>query len=65
MSRPAVSSLCRCRQRTGSLAKAITEQYGSLDALKAKVNAAGLGIYGSGWVWLVRPAERALLCVLY
>jgi len=36
----------------GSLAKAIDAHWGSLDKLTAKMNAAGAGVQGSGWVWL-------------
>ncbi|MGC4107723.1 MAG: superoxide dismutase [Thermomicrobiales bacterium] len=38
---------------SGALAEAITSTFGSLDELKAKVNAAGAGRFGSGWAWLV------------
>ncbi|HEX8462527.1 MAG TPA: superoxide dismutase [Segetibacter sp.] len=38
---------------TGALAEAITTTFGSLDALKEKVNAAGTTRFGSGWAWLV------------
>lgn len=34
------------------LEKAINETFGSLDALKEKVNAAGASRFGSGWAWL-------------
>jgi Fe-Mn family superoxide dismutase len=37
----------------GSLADAITAAFGSFDALKEKVEAAGLARFGSGWAWLV------------
>lgn len=38
---------------TGKLAEAITTTFGSLDNLKEEINKAGLGQFGSGWVWLV------------
>jgi Fe-Mn family superoxide dismutase len=38
---------------TGDLAAAIDAEFGSLDALKEKVNAAGAARFGSGWAWLV------------
>ncbi|HWK80916.1 MAG TPA: superoxide dismutase [Thermomicrobiales bacterium] len=38
---------------SGALAEAITATFGSVDALKEKVNAAGAGRFGSGWAWLV------------
>jgi superoxide dismutase, Fe-Mn family len=37
----------------GSLAEAITATFGSVDELKAKMTAAGVGRFGSGWAWLV------------
>ena len=40
-------------QPTGELAKAIDETYGSLDALKEKMNIAGTTRFGSGWAWLL------------
>ena len=38
---------------TGALADAINSSFGSLDALKEKVNAAGTTRFGSGWAWLI------------
>ena len=37
----------------GSLADAINASFGSADELKAKITAAGVGRFGSGWAWLV------------
>src|SRR4051812_38327828 len=37
----------------GKLAEAINTTFGSLDALKEKVNAAGTTRFGSGWAWLI------------
>ena len=37
---------------TGNLEKAINETFGSLDALKEKMNTAGTTRFGSGWAWL-------------
>jgi superoxide dismutase, Fe-Mn family len=37
---------------SGALAEAITSTFGSLDELKAKINAAGAARFGSGWAWL-------------
>ena len=38
---------------SGSLGDAINSTFGSLDALKAAVNDAGVKRFGSGWTWLV------------
>ena len=38
---------------SGSLAEAINSTFGSFDALKEKVNAAGTTRFGSGWAWLI------------
>jgi Fe-Mn family superoxide dismutase len=40
-------------QPSGKLADAISQTFGSLDALKEKVNAAGATRFGSGWAWLI------------
>lgn len=37
---------------SASLEKAINDTFGSLDALKEKINAAGAARFGSGWSWL-------------
>jgi Fe-Mn family superoxide dismutase len=38
---------------SGPLAQAIISAFGSFDALKEKLEAAGVGRFGSGWAWLV------------
>lgn len=37
---------------SGALAKQIEKDFGSLEALKDKISAAGAGQFGSGWAWL-------------
>jgi Fe-Mn family superoxide dismutase len=44
----------------GELRDAVTSKWGSLDALKEQFNTAGLGQFGSGWVWLVATGEGSL-----
>ena len=38
---------------TGALADAINSAFGTFDDFKAKFEAAGVGRFGSGWVWLL------------
>ncbi|HEY0733045.1 MAG TPA: Fe-Mn family superoxide dismutase, partial [Chitinophagaceae bacterium] len=38
---------------SGKIADAIKQTFGSLDGLKEKMNAAGVGRFGSGWAWLI------------
>jgi Fe-Mn family superoxide dismutase len=40
-------------QPTGAVAQAITDAFGSFDAMKEAVNKAGAGRFGSGWAWVV------------
>ena len=47
-------------QPSTKLAKAITESFGSLDALKEKLSKAGADRFGSGWAWLVVTADKKL-----
>lgn len=43
---------------TGAIANAINGTFGSFDTFKEKVNAAGVGRFGSGWAWLVQSAGK-------
>src|SRR5437588_785423 len=40
-------------QPTGRVADAINQTFGSFDAFKEKLNAAGTTRFGSGWAWLI------------
>ena len=42
------------------LAKQIAKQWGTLDAFKAEFEAKGVGLFGSGWVWLQADADGTL-----
>ncbi len=45
---------------TGNLAAQIEKQWGTLDAFKADFEAKGVGLFGSGWVWLQSDANNEL-----
>jgi superoxide dismutase, Fe-Mn family len=47
---------------TGPLAEAITSAFGSFDALKEKIEAAGMARFGSGWAWLVVHGGKLEVC---
>lgn len=47
---------------TGDLATAINESFGSLDALKEKMNTAGATRFGSGWAWLIVKDGKLDVC---
>jgi Fe-Mn family superoxide dismutase len=42
---------------SGALAEAIDAAFGSFDDFKAKLRAAGVGQFGSGWAWLVKDGS--------
>lgn len=48
---------------TGALAQAIDKNWGSLDEMKEKFNAALAGIQGSGWAWLVQDKSTSALSI--
>src|SRR5687767_11243347 len=45
---------------SGDLAKAIDLAFGSFDEFKTKFEAAGVGRFGSGWVWLIIKKDGKL-----
>jgi Fe-Mn family superoxide dismutase len=51
------------RPPSGSLEEAINAQYGDLDGLVAKFNAAAAGVQGSGWAWLAWSPEAQGLAI--
>src|SRR6201985_1165368 len=46
----------------GKLAEAITAAFGSVDAFKEKLQAAGASRFGSGWAWLVVNNGKLEIC---
>jgi len=42
----------------GNLAQAINGTFGGFDQLKEKINAAGVGRFGSGWAWLLKSGNN-------
>ena len=46
---------------TGTLAAQIEKQWGSIDAFKAEFVAKGVGLFGSGWVWLSAAEDGSLV----
>lgn len=47
------------------LGKQIVKQWGSVDAFKAEFEAKGVGLFGSGWVWLQADASGELSIAQY
>ena len=45
----------------GTLAAQIEKQWGSVDAFKDEFVAKGVGLFGSGWVWLSAQADGTLV----
>ena len=49
------------REPGGELRKAIDRDFGSFEKFKEDFVAAGVGLFGSGWVWLSRDEKGKLL----
>lgn len=49
------------REPGGDLRKAIDRDFGSFDKFKEAFVDAGIGLFGSGWVWLCRDDDGKLL----
>lgn len=47
----------------GALLKAIDESFGSFEQLKAQMEKAAVGLFGSGWVWLAEDKSGRLAIV--
>ena len=45
---------------TGKLAEAINKTWGSFEDFQKEFNAAGVGLFGSGWVWLAKDKDGKL-----
>ena len=45
----------------GALVAQIEKQWGSFEAFKAEFEAKGVGLFGSGWVWLSADADGSLV----
>ena len=48
---------------SGELLEAINRDFGSFDELKAQMNRAAVGLFGSGWVWLAEDPSGRLAIV--
>ena len=51
------------KEPSGKLREQIDKQYGSLDEFKKQFEEAGVGIFGSGWVWLASDADGKLFII--
>ena len=51
------------KEPSGKLREQIESQFGSLDEFKKQFEEAGVGIFGSGWVWLARDNDGKLYII--
>lgn len=51
------------KEPAGALLEAINRSFGSFDELKAQMNKAAAGLFGSGWVWLAEDKSGRLAIV--
>ena len=51
------------RVPTGALADAVVRTFGSVDALRERMNREAVGLFGSGWVWLAADRQCGLVIV--
>ncbi len=51
------------RVPTGVLADAVVRTFGSVDALRERMNREAVGLFGSGWVWLAADRQGGLVIV--
>lgn len=49
-----------CRIPVGRIESAINKQYGDFESFKRQFVEKGIGIFGSGWIWLARDFEGKL-----
>ena len=50
-----------CPAPTGHLKAQIEKQWGTFEAFKAEFEAKGVGLFGSGWVWLAAQEDGTLV----
>lgn len=51
------------RVPTRALADAVVRTFGSVDALRERMNREAVGLFGSGWVWLAADRQGGLVIV--
>ncbi len=55
----------KATEPAGKIKAQIEKQWGSIEAFKAEFEAKGVGLFGSGWVWLQANAEGELSTAQY